>query len=110
MSESAKKRILIMPHTNVSGWNKGKKTGITPANYKGENVSYSGLHHWVNYHLGSPKLKDCIKCSNQAKEWANKSGQYKRELDDWIPMCIKCHRKRDDVVNKSWITRKSGIR
>lgn len=109
MSKSAKKRILIMPHTNVSGWNKGKKTGITPANYKGENVSYSGLHHWVKYHLGSPKDKLCTQCNKQAEEWANVSGEYKRDLLDWQPMCVKCHRAKDDVIRKSWKTRK-GIR
>lgn len=105
MSESAKKRIAKMPHTNVAGWNRGKKTGITPGNFKGEKVSYSGLHHWVKYHLGSPKEKLCVNCSAGAKEWANISGTYKRDLNDWQPMCVKCHRNMDDVGRKSWVTR-----
>lgn len=88
-------------------WNKGLKLGISPPNYKGENVSYSGLHHWVKYHLGSPKVRMCVECKQSAQEWANISGVYKRVLTDWQPMCIKCHRRRDNVVRKSWVTRKS---
>lgn len=111
MRLSAKKRIAEKPWTNQAGWNKGKKTGKIPPNYKAENVSYSGLHHWVKYHLGTAKDRLCVGCGYQAKEWANKSGQYKRELSDWQPMCIKCHRNMDNVGKKAWETRtKNGTR
>lgn len=114
MSKSAIKRIQKMPHTNISGWNKGIKTNITPPNYKGKNVSYSGLHHWVKYHKG--KATYCTRCGldkvpeNKKRyfEWANISGEYKRDLLDWQPMCVKCHRAMDRVGEKAWETRTSN--
>jgi len=27
--------------------------------------------------------------------WANKSGEYLRDKDDWIRLCCKCHKKYD---------------
>lgn len=36
------------------------------------NIGYRGIHHW-----------------------ANKSHKYKRELTDWISLCVKCHKKYD---------------
>ena len=106
MRASALRRIKERPWTAPGGWNKGIKTGISPPNYKGENVSYSGLHHWVKYHKGKPQ--SCEECgSTDWLEWANKSGSYKRVLDDWISLCVKCHRKRDDVGRKAWVTRRA---
>jgi hypothetical protein len=64
--------------------------------WKGDNVSYRALHHWVTRHLGSPK--HCTYCGrdDQKKyEWANISHAYKRELSDWIRLCTKCHAKMD---------------
>lgn len=62
--------------------------------WKGENVSYSGLHKWVNKYKG--KAFGCTVCGSQRKqryEWANISGEYKRDLDDFESKCVPCHRK-----------------
>jgi len=32
--------------------------------------------------------------------WADKSGQYKRELSDWLRLCVQCH-KLYDTGNKA---------
>lgn len=99
------------PMFGIKAWNKGIKmesiTGEKNHQWKGGNVSYTGLHHWVYRELGKP-LK-CLHCSTTEGriEWANKSQNYLRDLTDWISLCKKCHIKYDDVLNKSWKTRKS---
>lgn len=66
-------------------------------NWKGDKVSYSGIHHWVKKWKGTPKI--CEHCGKTNKErkiwWANKSGEYKRDLNDWISLCVSCHKKYD---------------
>lgn len=79
-------------------WNKGKRTGIIPPNFKGDNVGYDALHDWVHRHKGKPiKCDHCGKGKTTPKsiQWANKSHEYLRDLDDWIPLCTPCHRKYD---------------
>lgn len=76
----------------TSPWNKGL-IGVMPlpVNHKGDAVGYHALHDWVERHLGKPtKCEHCGKEDGRF-EWANKSHQYKRELDDWIRLCKKCH-------------------
>ena len=85
-----------------SSWNKGLHpeyvTGKNNYQWKGENVSYSGLHRWVIRNLGHPYW--CTRCfSMQNVEWANISRQYKRDLNDWIQLCHKCHFKYDQGEN-----------
>ena len=70
-------------------------------NWKGDEVSYGALHFWIRRKLGRPK--QCSKCGvmgrkngkNWSIHWANKSGKYKRDLSDWIALCVKCHKKYD---------------
>lgn len=79
-------------------WHKGTH-GVVPQgenhpSYKGDSVGYSGLHDWVRRHRG--KATACENCgSTHHVEWANKSHEYKRELDDWLPLCKRCHAQYD---------------
>ena len=88
-------------------WNKGKKypqiTGNKNHMWKGSKVGYHSLHDWVIRNLGIPK--ECSDCGagttfdtigRRKIHWANKSHKYKRLLNDWISLCIKCHRKYDN--------------
>lgn len=65
--------------------------------WKGDAVSYGTLHDWVAYWKGRPKK--CDECGITEKQrvyqWANISGEYKRDLSDWVRLCVQCHRKRD---------------
>ena len=62
--------------------------------WKGDEVGYKSLHQWVYRKLGKPLI--CEKCeSTKNVEWANKSGDYKRDLSDWLKLCRFCHRKHD---------------
>ncbi len=79
-----------------SGRYKGKKMPTLEKHYhwKGDDVKYSGLHGWVYTVLGNPsKCVFCGKLENRPNhiDWANKSGEYKREKDDWLRLCRKCH-------------------
>ena len=58
-------------------------------------MGYFALHTWVKRELGKPK--NCIHCDEDKKriEWANKSHEYKRDKEDWISLCKKCHHKHD---------------
>ena len=70
--------------------------------WKGEKVSYSGLHHWIKKELGSPgTCKHCGKSGLSGKKihWANISHKYKRILTDWIRLCTKCHSRFDRRIN-----------
>jgi len=73
-------------------------------NWKGDKVGIDALHNWVEKHLGKPKK--CSKCQTvKAKkyDWANISGKYKRDLNDWIRLCRKCHFNFDKKErSKKW--------
>lgn len=94
-------------------WNKGKKiekiSNEKNPQWKGGDVSYFGLHAWVQRKLGSPsncENPDCVypRLNSRGKvltkpsrfHWANKSKLYKRELSDWIRLCVNCHSKFDN--------------
>ncbi len=65
-------------------------------NWKGDDVGYSALHDWVARQLGKPR--ECEHCKSKTKKvyhWANKSGDYKRDINDWIRLCVSCHSKYD---------------
>lgn len=103
-------------------WNKGRKTPdevrikisaslkeggykppLTPSwenhwKWKGDNASYSSIHYWMRRHFGKP-LK-CELCGVEGLNvrqyhWANISGEYKRDRNDWKRLCVSCHLYRD---------------
>ena len=53
---------------------------------------------WVARWLGKPDI--CEHCGRNGLkgrqiDWANKSHDYLRDLNDWIRLCKPCHRKYD---------------
>ena len=96
-------------------WNKGLKgflkghpptsikRGVDNSAWKGDNVGYVALHDWVKRYLGTPL--NCVNCprmggSNRSYHWHNISGEYKRDLSDWIRLCSSCHRKTHNAGKK----------
>lgn len=66
--------------------------------WKGEKVSYRGLHQWIRRKKGKP-IK-CIFCGKFDKrpryiQWANVDGKYRRNLNDYISLCGSCHKLKD---------------
>ncbi len=114
--------ISLMGNKNSIGctpWNKGI-SWITPEHkekirsassgeknimWRGDNVGYDALHNWVVRKLGKPM--SCTVCGIKnlktiQYQWANISGKYKRDLNDWKRMCSKCHK----LYDKAWLKRK----
>ena len=83
------------------------KSGKDSPTWKGNGVGYSGLHEWVRKELSKPDT--CEFCgtnglSGRKIHWANKSGKYKRSLEDWLRLCVLCHGtydrgRRDSLAN-----------
>ncbi len=91
ISESQKGKIISLDHIErISGENSGQ--------WRGDKVGYGGLHVWVRKQLGKPDT--CVNCnksglSGRKIHWANKSHQYKRDLTDWLRLCVSCHKAYD---------------
>jgi hypothetical protein len=60
--------------------------------WKGDKAGYVALHKWIRRKMGNPTY-----CSNNIKhggrfEWANISGEYKRDIKDWHQLCHSCNK------------------
>ena len=63
--------------------------------WKGDEVKYMGLHGWIYRKLG--KASKCIICNKNKKKyyWANVSGKYLRNTNDFMELCASCHVRYD---------------
>lgn len=83
--------------------NRGKLSGLTEEKsrrWRGDKVGYRALHYWVRRQKGIAEICEfCGFTRTSAKnvQWANKSHKYKRKLEDWIALCVPCHKKYDQV-------------
>lgn len=63
--------------------------------WKGDDAGYMAIHQWLRRNMG--KASQCISClSTKNIQWASKSHGCKRDLRDWIQLCVKCHTKYDN--------------
>ena len=94
-------------------FNKGKvhlPEDKNPA-WKGDSVGYYSLHNWVKRKLG--KANRCVHsgysvpCSEKF-EWASKSHNAKRDINDYMSLCIRHHRRYDKWAQNMWKTRKGA--
>lgn len=87
-------------------------TGKNHFMWKGNKAGYLSIHRWVIRKLGQP---DTCNFCNESKlfgrkiHWANKSGKYKRDLDDWLRLCIPCHKNYDKQFDWSKIKKKFSL-
>jgi len=75
------------------------KTGNKNPNWKGNNVTKRSLHAWVQRHKFKPNLCEICK-SVPPLDLANVSGQYKRDINDFIWICRRCHEISDGRITK----------
>lgn len=75
--------IGVYPHDKIRGENHGR--------WKGVDASYAVKHQYVARHLKKEKCQKCGETSSTKLEYANISGEYLRELSDWIVLCQICH-------------------
>lgn len=64
-------------------------------NWKGNDVGYNALHNWVKRKLGFPNKCEMCGVENEILDWANKDHTYRRNINNWIRLCRKCHYKYD---------------
>lgn len=97
---SGENRIPIMLGRHHSEDTKRKigkaNSGEASSGWKGDKISYNGLHWWIRRHFGKPQLcEDCGTTIAKIFDWANISGLYSRERSDWKRLCRSCHIKFD---------------
>lgn len=66
--------------------------------WRGNKAAYISKHSWIRRKLGVPKVCKCCKTKINLN-WANKNHKYKRNISDWISLCVKCHWKYDKINN-----------
>ncbi len=86
------------------------KTGRRNPQWKGDDVGYTAIHSWVKRQL--PKPEECQACQQEkARDLANISQKYKRDLTDWEWLCRRCHMKKDGrFKNLNRAGRKKGFK
>lgn len=85
-SEETKKKISQAQKLNSEG----------RYNWQREHPSYNAVHAWIRRKRGS--LQTCWNCDNPKGrfEWANISGEYKRDFADFVRLCSSCHNLYDN--------------
>lgn len=69
-------------------------------NWKGDNIGYWAAHKWLQR---NHKKEKCDCCGGTKRlEFANKSGEYLRDISDYHILCTKCHRQYDRCGSCSW--------
>ena len=66
---------------------------------------YSAIHKWLVKHHGNPeKCENCgvpgakNKGGRWTIQWANISGEYLRDVADFMGLCVSCHFKKDQII------------
>lgn len=85
-------------NTGKTHFKKGKFTDENHPNWKGDAAGYFALHDWIYRNKGKASYCsfDSMHVSHHF-EWANISGAYLRNVDDYASLCIKCHRQYDMI-------------
>lgn len=68
-------------------------------NWRGDQVGYFALHEWITRHHGRPCECEACGTTDPSKryEWANVSGEYRRDRADFRRLCKRCHNDMDGV-------------
>lgn len=72
---------------------------------------YNTIHKWVARNFG--KATYCTFSKNHKAtryHWANISGKYKKDRNDWQPLCVKCHFQFDIKQHQPFLSSGSYIR
>lgn len=98
--------MLGTPESTENRRRARKLAGAAHPNWAGDSVSYIALHAWVVRH--KPRTGTCDACGatpvpkkrRVATEFANISGEYRRDVADYRELCVSCHRKADMTDEK----------
>lgn len=74
-----------------------RSSGENSPAWRGDEASYSAKHIWVRNHYGPASKCENTNCEHKSVtfQWANISGSYKRDRDDWQQLCVPCHKGND---------------
>lgn len=81
---------------------RAKMAGARNPNWRGDEVGYIGLHIWLRRH--KTRTGVCERCGatpspmkgmSVGTDFANKSGEYRRDVDDFWELCQVCHARVD---------------
>ncbi len=78
--------------------------GEKSIHWKGDMGGYVAKHSWMRRWHGIPKkCEHCKKINCKRYNWANISGKYLRDRNDWFRLCSSCHKIYDlkRIRNKS---------
>jgi hypothetical protein len=107
------KKAIILGNKKRKGIEKPNQSGNKSANWKGNNVGMGALHEWVIKNLGQPTVCEYCKKTGLTSHnihWANKSHEYKRDLNDWLRLCVSCHHKYDKSASPVFIYSRKGTK
>lgn len=76
----------------ISNSNRGENS----KQYKGDLASYKTKHKMINKHYGKAFMCEYDIDHIGFYEWANISGKYKRDREDWMMLCHSCNIKMDN--------------
>lgn len=67
------------------------------SHWLGDEVGYFGLHDWIERVAGRPKkCENCGTDKRRMYHWANIGHTYNRRREEWIRLCVSCHRLLDN--------------
>lgn len=96
------KKFEYKPNIKLRGkatWNKGQKGYKESAEngmWKGSEASLIAKHTFVVRRLGKPqRCEHCGTTEKRMYHWANISGNYLRDVSDYIRLCVPCHKRFD---------------
>lgn len=75
---------------------KEKWTGQNHGNWKGDDVSYSGLHYRIRKLL--PQQKLCQVCTVKSPREIACIGDYNMDFKNWLRVCKSCHNRIDNTA------------
>lgn len=78
--------------------------------WKGDGAGYAAIHRWLHRH--KPRTGECEHCGarpfnarcSTGTQFANLSGEYRRDVDDYLELCPSCHKILDLVRERPAIT------
>jgi len=72
----------------------GKHIGEASSRWKGDSAGYIAIHEWVR--RSKPRTGVCTNCGEEGRtEWSNVDHTYRRNLDDYVELCHRCHHNHD---------------
>jgi hypothetical protein len=91
------KGLKAQLNTGKTHFKKGQNIDLKNINWKGDDVGYIALHAWIYRKKGKPQVCEHCGATREKRRlnWANIDHQYKRDLDDFISLCVSCHKIYD---------------